>query len=114
MAATRKPGQEDLEFGSVLKRKRKSVGLTQEKISSILGISQQQYSKYERGESRMNKGLFNKAVKICEIHAQSDKPGFGETGQASYDVFHGTESVRKSIDDIRKHLDVIEQFVDLS
>lgn len=44
----------DLAVGKRITQRRKEVGLTAEKLAEQIGISQQQFSRYERGATKIN------------------------------------------------------------
>ncbi|WP_386688687.1 helix-turn-helix domain-containing protein [Lonepinella sp. MS14437] len=44
----------DLAIGKRIQQRRKEVGWTAEKLAEQIGVSQQQFSRYERGATKMN------------------------------------------------------------
>lgn len=46
--------------------RRKALGYSGQQIAACLGISQQQLSRYERGQSRINVGLLVRAADILK------------------------------------------------
>lgn len=48
------PEEVDRLVGKKIQQKRKELGYTAEKLSELLGISQQQLSRYERGQNKIN------------------------------------------------------------
>lgn len=52
----------DVEFGALLRERRLAIGMSQERLAGILGISFQQLQKYERGTNRMS---LSRAVAAC-------------------------------------------------
>jgi DNA-binding XRE family transcriptional regulator len=54
MKNPRKPSAEDRQHGRELSRRRKALGLSQSEVATFLGVSTQQYGKYERGENRIS------------------------------------------------------------
>ena len=54
-------------IGKNLKDSRKIKGLTQTQVAKILGMSQQQYSRYETGKFELDYDLILKLCKLYEI-----------------------------------------------
>lgn len=46
--------QVDLAIGKRIQQRRKEVGLTAEDLAEQIGVSQQQFSRYERGKTKIN------------------------------------------------------------
>lgn len=46
--------QVDLAIGKRIQQRRKEVGLTAEELAEQIGVSQQQFSRYERGKTKIN------------------------------------------------------------
>lgn len=53
----------------MLKELRKEKGFTQKEISDIIGMKQQEYSRYERGQTKLNIDLVKKLSLIYNISA---------------------------------------------
>lgn len=53
----------------MLKELRKEKGFTQKEISDIIGMKQQEYSRYERGQTKLNIDLVKKLSMIYNISA---------------------------------------------
>ena len=53
-----------------LKEIRKSCGFTQVELSKKLGITQQQYSRYEVGTNKITLEMFLKIVDICNLEVK--------------------------------------------
>lgn len=85
----------DEHVGQRLRMRRNIMGLSQEKLAELLGITFQQIQKYERGSNRISAGRLHELSKILEIQIgwffeQFDAkneikyeriPGFGEDRQ---------------------------------
>ena len=50
-----------------LKQIRKSCGFSQKELASLLGIKQQQYSRYETNENQISLELFLKILSVCNL-----------------------------------------------
>lgn len=48
-----------------IKEIRKSVGYNQTKLAKLLGITQQQYSRYETGINKISLEMFLKVIDVC-------------------------------------------------
>ncbi len=48
-----------------LKEIRKSCNMTQEKIAKLIGITQQQYSRYETNTNKIPLEMFLKILNVC-------------------------------------------------
>jgi transcriptional regulator with XRE-family HTH domain len=97
MTKRRRADERDKERGAALRLLRKIRGVNQEHIAKHLGISAQQYGKYERGEDQMTVNLYED---IRELLRAPDSPGFAEEGQVPY-VSPGV------IDEVLRHLDEV-------
>ena len=56
-----------------LKNLRKSCGYTQSKIAKMLGITQQQYSRYETNTNKIPLEMFLKILDVCNLHIKIEK-----------------------------------------
>ncbi|WP_273186275.1 helix-turn-helix domain-containing protein [Hyphomonas adhaerens] len=65
---TRKPTDADRFVGQKVRQARRELGLTQEALSSLLGVTFQQIQKYEAGQSRLSAG------RLREIAIVLNKP----------------------------------------
>lgn len=77
----RKLDDSDRAKGRELARRRKAVGLTQKQVALRLGVSEKQYGKYERSETRLTAVDYDTILRILQEHAG----GFAES-QAAYDA----------------------------
>lgn len=77
----------DVAVGARLRQRRLQMGLTQEKLGTMLGLTFQQVQKYERGVNRIAASRLFDIAKLLEVpltYFYADMPtglGFAETGQ---------------------------------
>ncbi len=97
MTKRRKADERDKERGAAIRLLRKIRGVNQDHVAKRLGISAQQYGKYERGEDQMTVNLFED---IRDLLREPAIEGFAEEGQAPY-MSPGV------IDEVLRHLDEV-------
>ena len=56
-----------------LKKIRKSCGLTQTELAKKLGVTQQQYSRYEVGTNKITLEMFIRILDICNYQLKVEK-----------------------------------------
>ena len=56
-----------------LKEIRKSCNMTQEKIAKLIGITQQQYSRYETNTNKIPLEMFLKIIEVCHLKIKITK-----------------------------------------
>ena len=110
MKNPRKATEEDKERGREIARLRKSKRMTQADLAHALGISTQQYGKYERGTDRMAMSRYLKIVEILD--RDNVVSGFAEKPPTDYQAPKDKAALRKDIDQIRAMLDRLQEFVD--
>jgi transcriptional regulator with XRE-family HTH domain len=83
----------DKEIGSRVRMRRISIGMSQEKLGDMLGLTFQQVQKYEKGTNRISVGRLVDIAKILgvDIHfffngikSIKAEPGFAEEGAPPY------------------------------
>jgi len=83
----------DKEIGTRVRMRRISIGMSQEKLGEMLGLTFQQVQKYEKGMNRISVGRLVDIAKILgvEIHFFFDgiksgkaEPGFAEDNSPAY------------------------------
>ena len=98
-----KAGPRDRELGRQLARLREKAGLTQARMGELLGISHQQYGKYERGENQLTVSRYREILAIFETH--SPVPGFGEAHQRDYFALDQHMALQALVDRLRQRGD---------
>jgi len=78
MGVSRKPNSRDVEIGRDLARQRKAAGTSQAAMAAALGISTQQYGKYERGENRISTSRYEQALGVLHGIQGAVQPGLAE------------------------------------
>lgn len=73
------PHTTDIEVGTRIRQQRKAIGLTQEKLGRLLGITFQQIQKYERGSNRVGA---SRLLDIARVLGVDVAYFFSESAQA--------------------------------
>ncbi len=84
-ASDRAPSPVDRHVGARIRMRRKSLGLSQEKLADALGITFQQIQKYERGTNRVSASKLYEVARTLQLPVQwffEDAPGGDAAGQA--------------------------------
>lgn len=108
MTDPRKPSAYDRERGRRLARKRKELGLSQAEVATVLGVSTQQYGKYERGENRLTASR----DEMLERYFTDKAAGLAEPAQARYHAPISKSSLQKSLDQIRAAVELLQRHLD--
>lgn len=111
MNDTRKASPKDRERGRELSRKRKSLGITQAEIADRIGVSTQQYGKYERGENRMSVERYE-AILAYFSASPGAANGLREARQAEFETPITKAALQKSLDQMRATLDLWQRYLD--
>lgn len=53
-----------MQLGSYIKSRRKNIGLTQQQLAELVGVSQDAISQYENGNREPG---FNVTIKLCKV-----------------------------------------------
>jgi transcriptional regulator with XRE-family HTH domain len=61
------PHPTDLRVGQQLRRRRTLVGMSQERLGALLGVTYQQIQKYERGANRVGSSRLHELARILEV-----------------------------------------------
>jgi transcriptional regulator with XRE-family HTH domain len=108
MTNPRKPSAYDRERGRQIARKRKELRLSQAEVATLLGVSTQQYGKYERGENRLTASR----DEILERYFEDKAAGLSETPQTRYQAPITKSSLQKSLDQIRAAIELLQRHLD--
>ena len=94
----RDPNFVDVHVGSRIRMRRQFVGMSQEKLGELLGITFQQVQKYEKGSNRISASRLYYTAKILGVPVQfffEELPGNEE--RASQDETREQDSVLSSL-----------------
>jgi transcriptional regulator with XRE-family HTH domain len=89
--AKRNPNFVDAHVGVRMRVRRQIIGMSQEKLGEMLGITFQQVQKYEKGSNRVSASRLYLMAKVLGVPVQyffdglpdSEREGFSEEGQSS-------------------------------
>jgi transcriptional regulator with XRE-family HTH domain len=83
----RDPNYVDAHVGSRVRMRRQLIGMSQEKLGDLLGITFQQVQKYERGANRVSASRLHHMSKVLGVAIQfffdglpEERDGFAEAG----------------------------------
>ena len=86
-------GTIDIEIGSRVRMRRISIGMSQEKLGDMLGLTFQQVQKYEKGMNRISVARLVEIAKILGVEIEfffdglkggKSDTGFAESGAPAY------------------------------
>lgn len=103
----RKAGAKDRVLGRQLAEQRTGLRLTQALVAEAIGVSTQQYGKYERGETRVPAPRYNDIVIYLES-TRGRSSGFGEERQSPFVAPLTRIAVQKHVDRMRQAMKDIE------
>jgi transcriptional regulator with XRE-family HTH domain len=102
--AKRDPNFVDAHVGNRVRLRRQLIGMSQEKLGELLGITFQQVQKYEKGSNRVSASRLHKMSKVLNVPIQyffeglqepENGSGLGETGAENViDVASSVEGVQ--------------------
>lgn len=79
------PHPTDLRVGQQLRRRRTLIGMSQERLGALLGVTYQQIQKYERGVNRVGSSRLHDLARILEVPVGYFFP---ETPEIAPPAFH--------------------------
>ncbi len=100
----RDPNYIDVHVGSRIRMRRQLVGMSQEKLGELLGITFQQVQKYEKGSNRISASRLFYAAKILGVPVQfffDELPG--TEGDADFSEAQRGEQRDVVHDECRRH-----------
>jgi transcriptional regulator with XRE-family HTH domain len=80
----KKPNPIDVHVGSRIRLRRNMLGMSQEKLGELLGITFQQIQKYEKGSNRVGASRLQAIASILNVpvgYFFEDAPGKGPSGE---------------------------------
>lgn len=102
----KKPNPTDVHVGSRIRLRRNMLGMSQEKLGELLGITFQQIQKYEKGSNRVGASRLQAISSILNVPvsfffedapgSERSQPGFAEDNSTSYvvDFLSSTEGIQ--------------------
>jgi DNA-binding XRE family transcriptional regulator len=72
----------DRHVGAKVRERRVMLGLTQQQMAELLGVSYQQTHKYERGINRITAGLLHAVARALDVEVGYFFEGVGQAGDA--------------------------------
>lgn len=113
--SSEKPTIEDIKAGLELKKARDEADVSQKMVAAHLGMTQQNYQKYEAGTQRMLKSVYDRTIAYCAgiilAKTGSSSTGFSEMEQDSYSAPVGKEIARQAIEDLKEAIRKLEKLV---
>lgn len=91
---------DERERGRALRVQRKALGLNQAQLGEVIGVSYQQYGKFERGESRLSAKQYEKIL-VFLGQREAAKAGLAEPRQPDYAAPVSRAALQKSLDQMR-------------
>lgn len=81
------PHPTDTRVGQLLRERRLQLGMSQERLGALLGITYQQVQKYERGANRIGSSRLQELCRVLAVRAsyffdEPEAPGLAEAGAA--------------------------------
>lgn len=104
LMTSRKPDQQDIEWGRQIARSRKKCGWTQDELGAEVGVTGQQIGKYERGQSRISVVRYEAIMHVLK-RAKAAQPGFAEEQAAFHAEVLDRKGVVQSLSVIRREVD---------
>ncbi|MGD9510826.1 MAG: helix-turn-helix domain-containing protein [Geminicoccaceae bacterium] len=84
------PHPTDIRVGRLLRERRLALGMTQERLGGLLGVTYQQVQKYERGTNRIGSSRLKELCGILGVQPnfffeERELSGFAEAGASSFE-----------------------------
>ena len=86
------PDPVDVHVGKRIRERRVSLGMSQEKLGDYLGLSFQQFQKYERGANRISASKLWAVSNLFEVPIEWFFEGLGKAGKGQEDVMTRQET----------------------
>lgn len=86
MTKNDQPDPIDVQVGITIRRVRKERGLSQTEIATAIGITFQQFQKYERGANRISASMLVKTARVLGVRAGDLLPEEGDLPPAEYNL----------------------------
>ncbi len=88
------PHPTDVRVGRLLRERRLQLGISQERLGAMLGVTYQQVQKYERGANRIGSSRLHDLCKVLGVRASyffdepdtAESPGLAEAAPAGFDL----------------------------
>ncbi|MBX3567405.1 MAG: helix-turn-helix transcriptional regulator [Rhizobiaceae bacterium] len=87
MENKKKPNPTDVHVGSRIRLRRNMLGMSQEKLGEMLGITFQQIQKYEKGTNRVGASRLQAIAEILQVPVSflfEDAPGAESSGNRGF------------------------------
>ncbi|GAB5507591.1 MAG: hypothetical protein Rhirs2KO_27540 [Rhizobiaceae bacterium] len=111
MTTSRKPDEGDKKRGCELARLRKARSLSQAEMAAKIGVSTQQYGKYERGENRIPIGRYETAMEILGAFGGS-RAGFAEFS-VGYEIAPCAKAeLKQLLDQLKKDIELASDMLE--
>ncbi len=105
MENKKRPNPIDVHVGSRIRIRRNILGMSQEKLGELLGITFQQIQKYEKGTNRVGASRLQAIASIMTVPVAfffEDAPGLGgepaglaeETGAREFEMMNSAEGIQ--------------------
>ena len=86
------PDPVDVHVGKRIRERRVSLGLSQANLGDYLGLSFQQFQKYERGANRISASKLWAVSNLFEVSVEWFFEGLGKAGKGQKDVMTNPEA----------------------
>jgi len=100
----------DLHLGKLMRRRRRLLGLTQQRLADACGVRFQQIQKYECGANRISAARLWRVAKALEVSVEYFFEGLGEAAGAATETkdapraYRSLETPRRRLIDVARTL----------